>query len=221
MATGPHANAEIYEAGAPLRSASGVLLLLHGRGASAADILGLGEEIAPAGVALVAPQASGHTWYPNSFLAPIAQNEPWLSSALELVESIVQRSLDAGIASNRIAICGFSQGACLSTEFVARHPRRYAALIAFTGGLIGPLGIDLHHAGSGQNVLEGTPALFSSGDPDPHVPWVRVEDSASQLEAMGAKVELRRYPLRPHSVLREEAENARVLLAKAFSASGS
>ncbi len=217
MAAGPHANAEIYEAGAPLRSASGILLLLHGRGASAADILGLGEEIAPAGVALVAPQAAEHTWYPNSFLAPIAQNEPWLSSALELVESVVQRSLDAGVASNRIAVCGFSQGACLSTEFVARYPRRYAALIAFTGGLIGPLGIDLHHAGS----LDETSVLFSSGDPDPHVPWVRVEDSASQLESMNARVELRRYPLRPHTVLCEEAENARALLAQAFSTPGS
>jgi predicted esterase len=221
MVSGPHADAQIYEAGTPLRSASGVLLLLHGRGASAADILGLGEEIAPERVALVAPQAAGNTWYPNSFLAPVAQNEPWLSSALELVESIVRRCLDAGVGVDRIAICGFSQGACLSTEFVARYSRRYAALIAFTGGLIGPLGIDLHHAGSGQNVLGGTPVLFSSGDPDPHVPWVRVEDSARELEAMGAKVEVRRYPLRPHTVLREEAENARGVLAQAFSTTGS
>ena len=210
--TGPHANAEVYEAGAPLRSSNGVLILLHGRGGSAADILGLGQEIAPAGVSLVAPQATGYTWYPHSFMAPIAQNEPYLSSALDLVESVVEHSLAAGTASDRIAIAGFSQGACLTSEFAARHPRRYAAIIAFTGGLIGPPGINLAHPGS----LAGTPALFSSGDPDPHVPWVRVEETAKQYEAMGAAVELRRHPLRPHTVLREETGLAREILAKAF-----
>jgi len=209
---GPHANAEIYEAGSQLRSSNGVLIVLHGRGGSASDILSLGQEIAPSGISLVAPQAAGNTWYPYSFMAPIAQNEPYLSSALDLVESIVQRCLVAGIPSDRIAIAGFSQGACLTSEFAARHPRRYAAVIAFTGGLIGPPGIDLAHSGS----LEDTPALFSSGDPDPHVPWVRVEESAKQFEAMGASVELRQYPVRPHTVLREEVEMARNLLAKAF-----
>jgi predicted esterase len=213
--TGPHANAKIFEAGAPLRSSNGVLIVLHGRGGSAADILGLGQEIAPTGIALIAPQAAGYTWYPNSFMAPIAQNEPYLSSALALIESAVERCLAAGITSDRIAIAGFSQGACLTSEFAARHSRRYAAILAFTGGLIGPPGIDLTHPGS----FEGTPVLFSSGDPDPHVPWVRVEDSARQYEAMGAKVELRRYPLRPHTVTEEEAETAREILAKAFAPS--
>lgn len=210
--TNPHAGAKVYEAGTSLESASGVLILLHGRGATAGDILGLGREIAPEGVSLLAPQAAGNTWYPYSFLAPIAQNEPWLSSALELVESLMRRCLAAGFAPKRIAVGGFSQGACLSTEFVARHPRRYAALAAFTGGLIGPVGMDLHHEGR----LDGMPALFSSGDPDPHVPWVRVEDSARELEAMGAQVKVLRHVLRPHTVLPEEAEAGRALMDSVF-----
>jgi phospholipase/carboxylesterase len=209
---GPHADAGVVEAGARLSVARGVLILLHGRGASASDILGLGYEIAPEGVALLVPQAVGHTWYPYSFLAPIQHNEPWLSSALGLVESLVQRCMVVGFAAERIAIAGFSQGACLSTEFVARHPRRYAALAAFTGGLIGPPGMELHHAGR----LDGMPALFSSGDPDPHVPWVRVEESARELEAMGAKVELRQHVLRPHTILPEEVEMGRELMRLAF-----
>lgn len=216
--TGPHASAQIYAAGAPIGAATGAIILLHGRGGSAADILGLGPEIAPDGVTFLAPQAVSHTWYPSSFLAPIEQNEPWLSSALALVESAFQRCLAAGLPAERIAIAGFSQGACLSTEFVARNPRRYAALIAFTGGLIGPPGMDLHHPGSGQNVLGGTPVLFSSGDPDPHVPWVRVEDSARELKSMGAEVSLLQHTLRPHTILPQETEAARVILEEAFTA---
>jgi phospholipase/carboxylesterase len=210
--SGPHADAEVIEAGAPLYEARGALILLHGRGASATDILGLGYEIAPEGVALLAPQAVGHTWYPKSFLAPIQENEPWLSSALGLVEWLVERCLAVGITPERIAVSGFSQGACLSTEFVARHPRRYAAVAAFTGGLIGPPGMNLHHEGS----LEGTPVLFSSGDPDPHVPWVRVQESARELEAMGARVEVRQHVLRPHTILPAEVEMGRELLRTAF-----
>ena len=209
---GPHAGAEIIEAGAPLYESRGALILLHGRGASATDILGLGYEIAPEGVALLAPQAVGNTWYPKSFLAPIQENEPWLSSALGLVEWLVDRCVAAGIPTERIAVSGFSQGACLSTEFVARHPRRYAAVAAFTGGLIGPPGMSLHHEGS----LEGTPVLFSSGDPDPHVPWVRVQESARELEAMGARVEVRHHVLRPHTILPAEVAMGRELLRTAF-----
>jgi predicted esterase len=210
--SGPHAGAEVIEAGAPLHESRGALILLHGRGASAADILELGYEIAPEGVALLAPQAVGHTWYPKSFLAPIQENEPWLSSALGLVEWLVERCLAAGITPERVAVSRFSQGACLSTEFVARHPRRYAAVAAFTGGLIGPPGKDLHHVGR----LDGTPVLFSSGDPDPHVPWGRVEESARELEAMGAQVEVRRHVLRPHTILASEAEMGRRLMKRAF-----
>jgi phospholipase/carboxylesterase len=211
----PHFEAEITTAGAKLRNAAGAMVLLHGRGASSEDILGLGTEIAPSQMALVAPQASGNSWYPYSFLAPVEQNEPWLSSALHLVETLVLRCAAEGVPAERVVLCGFSQGACLATEFVARHPRRYGALIAFTGGLIGPAGSDLHHEGR----LEGMPALLSSGDPDPHVPWARVEESASLLRTMGAAVETQRWPGRPHTVTPQEVAMARGMLGQAVHAS--
>jgi phospholipase/carboxylesterase len=209
MGDDPHFEAEVMMAGAKLRGAAGAMLLLHGRGGSAGDILGLGKEIAPREMALIAPEAYGNSWYPNSFLAPIAQNEPWLSSALHLVETLVLRCAAEGVAAEHVVICGFSQGACLATEFVARHPRRYGALVAFTGGLIGPPGSDLCHEGR----LGGMPVLFSSGDPDPHVPWARVAESARELTAMGAEVETRRYEGRPHTVLPEEVAEARGVAA--------
>ena len=211
----PHAADEVYRAGVPLEDATGVVILLHGRGASARDILSLagalgGEQLK---LAFLAPQAAGSTWYPNSFLAERESNEPWLSSALAKVQSVVELAEAAGVTRERIVVGGFSQGACLATEFVATHPARYAGLIAWTGGLVGPLGSDVSHAGE----LAGTPAFQGSGDPDPHVPWSRVEESARVLTAMGAKVTSRRYPGKPHSVSAEEIEFARELVRDAFS----
>src|SRR6202012_3341271 len=162
-----HANQPVLHAGAQLAEAEGAVVLLHGRGGSAEDILSLAQPLYQEGLTYLAPQAAGHSWYPNSFLAPREANEPWLSSALAKVDSIVAEIEAAGIPRDRIAVAGFSQGACLATEFVASNPARYAGLVAFTGGLIGPLDGNLHHEGS----LAGTPALFLSGDPDPHVPW--------------------------------------------------
>lgn len=208
----PHHGITIRRIGTALKDSTGALILLHGRGASAADILALGREIAPRGMALIAPEADGNTWYPNSFLAPIARNEPWLSSALRAVAKLVDECLAEGMSGDRIVIAGFSQGACLSTEYAARNPRRYAAVLAFTGGLIGPPGAALSHAGD----LAGTPVLLSSGDPDPHVPWERVEQTASALRAMGAAVTANRYPGRPHTVLPEEAALARAMLNDMF-----
>lgn len=204
----PHGEQPVLTSGAALNKAVAAVVLLHGRGASAEDILGLATEMFDERVVYLAPQAAEHHWYPYSFLAPIAQNEPWLSSALAKVKSTVQLALDAGIAPERIVLCGFSQGACLATEFVARHPARYGALVAFTGGLIGPPDMDLHHAGN----LAGTPALLSSGDPDPHVPWSRVLASAEQLTSMGAAVETRRHAGRPHTILPSEIATAREML---------
>lgn len=209
MKTDPHGTQPIVQAGTPLGRASAALILTHGRGGSAQDILGLGAEIAPEGFALLAPAAAGNTWYPNSFLAPRAQNEPYLSSALARVQAALTLAVDAGIPPERVVFCGFSQGACLATEFVARHPRRYAGLIAFTGGLIGPLDEPITLTGD----LAGTPVLFSSGDPDPHVPWQRVEQSANLLKEIGGVVTSRRYPNRPHTVLEEEIREGQALLA--------
>lgn len=212
MKTDPHGSQPILQAGTALDRASAAIILTHGRGGSAQEILSLGEAIAPAGVALLAPQAAGNSWYPYSFLAPRSQNEPFLSSALARIQSVVTLAADAGIPPERIAFCGFSQGACLATEFVGRHPRRYAGLIAFTGGLIGPLDEPIHLTSN----LEGTPVLLSSGDPDPHVPWQRVQQSADLLTGIGGVVSARRYAGRPHTVLPEEIREGQKLLATAL-----
>lgn len=204
----PHAGQPVLQAGAPLASAAGALILLHGRGASAEDILGLGAALAPANLALLAPQAAGHTWYPNSFLAPRAQNEPWLSSALNKIASIVETCKAAGLSPDKLVIAGFSQGACLSTEFVGRNPQRFGGLLAFTGGLIGPPGEPITLSGN----LADTPVLLSTGDPDPHVPFARVEQSAELLRGLGASVTVNRYPGRPHTVIQPELDAAKSLL---------
>lgn len=212
MRNDPHAEGAVLHAGAPFNEATLAVVLLHGRGGSAEDILGLASAFQLPKVAYLAPQAAGHTWYPQSFLSPREVNEPYLSSALAKVAAVVNSVEQAGFSRDRIVIGGFSQGACLSTEFVVSHPARYGGLIAFTGGLIGPPGSLSHVATTG---LEGMPALLLSGDPDPHVPWARVEESAAILRAMGANVVAKRYPGRPHTVSAEEVEIARNLLVTA------
>jgi len=212
MTLDPHQYGTVHTFGAAPEVALGAVILLHGRGGSAEDILSLAREFELPQLAYFAPQAAGHSWYPNSFMASVASNQPWLCSALNKVESIVQMAQYAGIAADRVAVGGFSQGACLATEFVASHPKRYAALFALTGGLVGPPGSDLAHQGS----LAGTPAFFGSGDPDPHVPWQRVRDSAQVLESMGAIVNVKRYPGRGHTVSSEELAITRELLRDAF-----
>jgi phospholipase/carboxylesterase len=202
----------LLTSGIPVKDASGAVVLLHGRGGSAEDILSLSRSMYRPELAYLAPQAPGHSWYPNSFLSPIDQNEPWLSSSLRQVGSVLKVAEDAQIPQSRIVLCGFSQGACLATEFVARHPQRYAGLIAFTGGLIGPPGATLEHPGD----LAGTPALFSSGDPDPHVPWQRLQESAAALIGMGAVVTVQRFPGRPHTITPAELNSAKCLIEAAF-----
>jgi phospholipase/carboxylesterase len=198
----------VLTGGASLEEASGAIILLHGRGGSAAEMIALGREIALRGLALLAPQASERTWYPHAFLAPIQINEPWLTSAMNKVTHLLELCADFAIPATRTAIVGFSQGACLATEFVARHPKRYGAVIALTGGLLGPLGSDLAHPGS----LEGTPTLLSSGDPDPYIPWSRVEETGRQFQLMDASVEIKKYPGRAHTVVPEELDAAQKLL---------
>ena len=214
----PHADQSVVQAGLPVSEAAGVVILLHGRGASADDILGLAPSFYHPRLAYLAPEAAGHAWYPNSFLAPREQNEPWLSSALRKVDSLVGAVRAAGIAYENIVLCGFSQGACLATEFVATRPARYGSLIAYTGGLIGPPSAfgpeaDLPYAGE----LEGMPAFLGSGDPDPHVPWARVEQSAQILRQMGASVATARDPGRPHTISAEEVAIGREMILRMFS----
>jgi phospholipase/carboxylesterase len=207
-----HGTQALLRAGASLDEATGAVVLLHGRGASAEDILNLSVPLGLPQVAYVAPQAAGSRWYPQTFLAPREQNEPDLSSALQRVREIVTALEEAGLPAERIAIGGFSQGACLSTEFVATYPKRYAAVLAFTGGLIGPAGSDLSHAGD----LAGTPVFVANGDADPFSPWQRTLETAEQLRAMGASVEVQQYPGRPHTITGDEMQRAKALLEKAL-----
>jgi phospholipase/carboxylesterase len=210
----PHRDQPIFQQGKRLGSAKAAVILLHGRGASAADILGLAEEIGLTEFAYLAPDAAGSSWYPHSFMAPIEQNQPWLNSALSLVAKAFGRAEAAGIPANNVAFLGFSQGACLATEFVARNAAHYGGLVAFTGGLIGPPKTRFSYSGS----LSGTPCFLGAGDPDPHVPWERVEESASVLSALGGSVTLRRYPGLPHTINRDEIEHARTMLRRLVAA---
>ncbi|MDQ1347196.1 MAG: phospholipase/carboxylesterase [Acidobacteriota bacterium] len=204
----PHAATPVLVAGAPLAEAHIAVVLVHGRGASAEDILGFSAALARPGVAFLAPQAAEHTWYPQRFLAPLAANEPWLTSALAKLESVRGSIATAGIADQRILWLGFSQGACLASEFVARHPRRWGGLVAAVGGRIGPQGTDFDAGGD----LARTPVYLGCGDTDPHIPWLRVEESAAAFARQNAEVTLRRYPGFPHSVHPEAVSFARRLL---------
>lgn len=206
----PHRNQPVLVSGQPLSSAKAAVILVHGRGASAADILSLAAEFDVPDLAYLAPEAAGHSWYPYSFMASIARNQPWLDSALSFLGNVVGRAVAAAIARHKVAIVGFSQGACLATEFVARNATRYGALVAFTGGLIGPPGTHFNYPGD----LSTTPCFFGAGDPDPHVPWDRVKESASVFSALGAVAALRRYPGLPHTINQDEIENAKQLLSR-------
>jgi predicted esterase len=201
-----HEGTPTLAAGAPLAAARAAVVALHGRGAGAADILALAAaELGRDGVALLAPEARHSTWYPRSFLAPFAENEPWLGSALARIDELLAEIARGGVPAERVVLFGFSQGACLASEFAARHPRRYGALVAATGGRIGPPGTRFASTGD----LAGTPVHLSAGDPDPHVPWSRVEETAENLRALGAEVTTRREPGFPHAVHPEALAFAR------------
>ncbi len=208
----PHGEARVVLAGTPLDRASGALIAVHGRGADAEDIVALAREIAPEGIAIVAPQAAGNTWYPHRFMEPIERNEPYLSSALKRIGDLVDDLSEAGISPDRIAVMGFSQGACLVLEAVARNARRYAGVIGFSGGLIGPPGTRFAYPGS----LAGTPVFLGCSDIDSHIPETRVRESAAALELLGGNVEARIYPGMGHTVNRDELEAARTLLGNAL-----
>lgn len=204
----PHAGQPVVARGRPLEEADAAVVLLHGRGASAQDILTLADAIGRPDFAYLAPQAFGDTWYPYGFMQPTERNEPWLSSALEFVGRVVERVNDAGIGTDHMLLLGFSQGACLTLEYVARHARRYGGVAALTGGLIGPDGAPRDYAGS----LDGTPIFIGSADPDPHIPVQRVEESAAVLASMGAAVTTRIYPGMGHTVSEDELEHVRALM---------
>ncbi len=206
---GPHQGARILTGGAPVASARGALILTHGRGATAESILTLAPLLGADDLAWFAPQASGNTWYPFSFLSPIPQNEPGISSGIQLLAELVASIERQGIAAERIALAGFSQGACLTLEFSARHARRYGALVGFSGGLIGPDGTPRDYAGS----LAGTPVFLGCSDIDSHIPLQRVHESARVLEGLGGAVDERIYPGMGHQVNDDEIAAVRAILA--------
>jgi len=195
---------EIYTAGKELREAKKVLVLLHGRGGSAKEFLSLANSLNTKYFAILAPQATDFTWYPNSFLAPVAQNEPGYSSALELLRELLEDIKETGISSENIYFAGFSQGACLSLEFVARNAQRFGGVAAFTGGLIGDKLYPKNYTGD----FKQTPIFIGTGNPDTHVPAERVKDSVEILKNMNAAVHLEIYKDRPHSISEEEIELA-------------
>lgn len=195
---------QLITGGKKLSEAQKALILVHGRGGSAEDILSLAAYLDVADYALVAPQATNNTWYPYAFLAPPAQNEPWLSSALALLEEVVTDVVGQGIAKEHIYFGGFSQGACLTLEFVTRHATRYGGVVAFTGGLIG----DKLYTENYRGDFGGTPIFIGTSDPDPHVPVERVRATTQVLQGMNAAVTQKVYPNMGHTISPDEISTA-------------
>ncbi|HZK72500.1 MAG TPA: alpha/beta hydrolase [Clostridia bacterium] len=206
--SGPHQGQKVLEAGEPLAKAGAAMILVHGRGASAADIMTLGAELMHPGFAYLAPQAAGSAWYPHPFTAPIQDNEPYLSSALEVLVSLLA-SIEKTIPAERVILLGFSQGACLTLEFAARHARRYGGVVGLSGGLIGPTGTPREYAGS----FGRTPAFLGCSDVDPHIGKDRVIEAAEVFERLDADVTMRLYPQMAHTVSADEIEAVRTIVA--------
>lgn len=199
--------------GVPIESAIAAMVLVHGRGADANSILQLTRYLEIDGLALIAPQASGNNWYPQRFLSPLHNNEPWLSSALGAVQDAVNTIVSAGVPAEKTILLGFSQGACLALEYAARYPMRYGALIGLSGGLIGD---DHESSALGRNLrngsLSGTPVFLGCSDIDVHIPRYRVEDSAKTLSVLGGQVDLRFYPGMDHTVNDDEIKAVQKLI---------
>lgn len=205
----PHADRAPLRRGAEPGAADAAVLLVHGRGGSPEGMAELVRVLARPGTAWLAPRAAGGSWYPHSFLAPLARNQPWLDSALRTLARAVDALREEGIDPDRILLLGFSQGACLATEFAARNARRWGGLAALSGGLIGPPGTRRDYPGA----MDGTPAFLGCGDPDPHIPRERVEETGDVLAALGAATDVRIYPGLGHAVNAEEIEAVRAMLA--------
>jgi predicted esterase len=205
----PHAGHPVVEAGVPLGQAPAAVIMVHGRNAGPANILDLVPRLARPNLTYLAPAAANRTWYPQSFMAEIASNEPGLSSGLSVLESVVARTQAAGIPQSRVVLLGFSQGACLTAEFAVRHASRFGGVLVFSGGVIGPPGTRWDDAGR----FDGTPVFLGCSDHDSHVPESRVSESAELFRRMGADVTRRIYPAMGHLVNDDEIAFAQELLA--------
>lgn len=201
-ASDPHADATFATAGPDPADADVGAVLIHGRGATPGSVLGLADEFERDDVAYVAPGATNRTWYPNPFTAPTEANQPHLDSALATVKRAVGTLTDAGIERENVLLLGFSQGACLTTEYAARNARRYGGVVAFSGGLIGETVERARYGGD----FEGTPAFVGCSDSDPHIPEARVHETTDVLTDLGADVDERIYPDAPHGIFADEVE---------------
>lgn len=202
-----HQGGLVRMAGEKLESARAAMLMVHGRGAGAEDILSLTGQFGLPGYAYLAPQASDNSWYPNRFLAPLSENEPWLSSALAFLDEVYAR-IRTSILPERTIILGFSQGGCLALEYAARHARRYGGVVGLSGALIGPADAPRDYAGS----LSGTPVFLGCSDVDPHVPKERVDQSAGILKDLGGTVTERIYPQMGHIINPDEIGAVRQIM---------
>jgi len=209
MTTASHQGQPLLQQGKLLAEAKAAMILVHGRGATAQSILELATVLPHPEMAYIAPQAQGNTWYPQSFMAPMPQNEPWLGSALQTVADTVAHVEEAGIPAGKIIIAGFSQGACLASEFVARNARRYGGLLVFSGGLIGPPRTPRNYDGS----LDGTPVFIGCSDGDFHIPVERVEETAVTLTNLGAIVNKKIYPNMGHTIIQDEIDEAQKIVS--------
>ncbi|HEY0677698.1 MAG TPA: dienelactone hydrolase family protein [Chitinophagaceae bacterium] len=198
----------IVTTGKEIAPANKVLIMVHGRGGSAEDILSLSSHLNVKDYALLAPQATNSTWYPYSFLAPPSQNEPWLSSALQLIGDLVDVIIAKGVPSEHIYFIGFSQGACLTLEFVTRNAARYGGVAAFTGGLIGDKIYNENYKGDFQN----TPVFIGSSNPDPHIPVERIYATTNILKGMNAAVTEKIYINMGHTINQDEIDQVNKLI---------
>jgi phospholipase/carboxylesterase len=209
---GPHGGQSVAVSGTPLSEADSALILVHGRGGSATEILGLAQLLAPPGMACLAPQASGSTWYPYRFTEPVSRNEPYLSSALSVLGDQVEQLVRGGLGTERIALLGFSQGACLALEFASRQSIRFGAVIGLSGGLIGEA-VSRPEVNAARP-FEGMPLLLGCSEQDPHIPIQRVRETAEVMRAHGAEVTTRIYSGGDHGINQDEIEIARGMLAR-------
>ena len=204
----PHAGQPIRTAGAAPDDADSAVVLVHGRGARADGMLQFAREFGRGGLHYAAPQARRGTWYPESFLAPVERNQPFLDSALAHVGRAVDHARSGGLPAERVLLVGFSQGACLASEFVARDPRRYAGVVLLSGGLIGAEGTEFDYAGD----VAGMPFFLGVSDDDPHIPVSRAEETVEVFERFGADVRFDEYHGRGHGIFAEEVDYLRDLV---------
>lgn len=196
--------------GTSLESAKSAMILVHGRGATAESMLPLADEFSQPDIHYVVPQAANHTWYPYSFLAPTVQNEAGISSGLQVLQDVLTRLVDEGMNPKQIILLGFSQGACLASEFVARHPQKLGGLVAFSGGLVGPE-VNFNDY---EGTIQQTPVFLGCSNVDPHIPKERVDETEAVFKKLGGDVTKRIYKGMGHTVNDDEINFVRGLLKK-------